>query len=160
MANFISRFPKVELPVTLSEDTEEEFYSRHDPLPMPLVLEYLDVFFPPEKIDEFTEFVPCFKLKGTKKFHAIVLWVAGLKAKQFFLITYSTSGKPLQCKAIAGYAFSGKTISRMVARLEEDWIIYLVAGQTQDSEGDPSGKETISTVFELNTEGSIILKED
>lgn len=160
MANFISRFPRVELPVTLSEDTEEEFYTRHDPLPMPLVVKYLDVFFPPEKIDEFTEFVPCFKLQGTKKFHAMVLWVAGLRTKQFFLITYSTKGKPLHCKAIAGYSFSGKTITRMVARLEEDWKIYLVAGQIEDSEEDPSGKETISTVLELNEEGSIILKED
>ncbi len=155
LKNFLSRFPEVDLPVTLGEETEREFYIRHDPLPAPMVNKYLSVFFPPHIIDEFTEFVPCFKIKDTAGFHAIVVWVAGLAFRHYYLVTLNEKGEELQCRMIGGLSFSDDTIRRTVTRIEEDWMIYLATADTDRTDDLESKTETISEQLELMPDGGI-----
>jgi hypothetical protein len=155
-ANFLSRFPEVDLPVTLGEETEREFYTRHDPIPVPMVDEFLPVFFPIHIVDEFTEFVPCFRIKDTKGFYAIVIWVAGLKFRNYFLITLNEKGEELQCRSIGGLSFSGDKIKRTVTRIEEDWVIYLASSESDETDDLDAKSETISGQIELLPDGSIV----
>lgn len=141
--------------MTLGEDTEREFYTRHEPLPEALIDEFLPVFFPMELRDEFMEFVPCFKLKDTKGFHAIVLWVAGLTVRSYFLITLNEKGEELQCRSIGGMSFDEESISRTVTRMEEDWMIYTVTAVSGNEADLEDRSETISEKIELLPDGSI-----
>ncbi len=154
--NFLSRFPEIDLPVTVTDETEREISTRHDPIPAAMVDEFLGTFFPSEFIDEFTEFVPCFKLKDTHKFHALIVWVAELTKKQFYLITFNEKGEALQSKIIGGMVMAGDKILRTAAHFDEDWLIHTVSGIEETSEDASINKETISTVIELLSDGSIV----
>ncbi len=154
--SLINRFPEIDLPVTLTEDSEREFSKRHHPLPMPLVEKFFSDFFPPSHLDEYTEFVPCFKFKDTKGFYALVVWVAELTKKQFYLLTISNTGQPLHSKIIGGTVLAGNKILRTAARIDEDWIIYSVSGVSEGELVDLNNKETFSTIIELMPNGSIV----
>nr|MBS0037360.1 hypothetical protein [Saprospiraceae bacterium] len=156
LKNLISRFPEIDLPVTLTEDSEREFSIRHPPLPMPLVEKFFGGFFPKSHLDEFTEFIPCFRLKDTKGFHALILWVAELTKKQFYLITLNNDGKGLHSKIIGGTVLVGNKILRTAARLDEDWMIYTVSGVSEGELVDLDHRETFSAVIELMPDGSIL----
>ncbi|TVR75886.1 MAG: hypothetical protein EA409_13995 [Saprospirales bacterium] len=153
--NLLKRFPVIDLPVTLGENTEREFYTRHEPLPEALIDAFLPVFFPIELRDEFMEFVPCFKLKDTTGFHALVLWVAGLTVRSYFLVTLNDKGEELQCRAIGGMSFDEESISRTITRIEEDWMIYTVTSVSEDETDLEARSETISEKIELLPDGSI-----
>lgn len=154
--NFLSRFPEIDLPVTLTDETERELSTRHDPIPPAMVDEFLGTFFPSEFIDEYTEFVPCFRLKDTQKFHALVVWVAELTKKQFYLITFNEKAEALQSKIIGGMVIAGDKILRTAAHFDEDWLIHTVSGIEETSRDSGLNKETISTVIELLNDGSIV----
>lgn len=155
-SNFLSRFPEIDLPVTLTDETEREISTRHDPLPMAMVDEFLGNFFPLEFIDEYTEFVPCFRLKETRKFYAVVIWVAELTKKQFYLLTLNDKGHALQSKIIGGMILVGDKILRTAAHIDKEWLIHTVSGVAELQNPDEGNKETISSVIELMNDGSIV----
>jgi len=155
-ANFLSRFPEIDLPVTLTDEIEREIATRHDPIPPAMVEEFLGKFFPAEFVDEFTEFVPCFRLKETEKFHAVVVWVAELTKKQFYLITFNDKAEALQSKIIGGMVIVGDKILRTAAHIDQDWLIHTVSGIEQTGDRTDEYRETISTVIELHSGGTIV----
>ena len=153
--HFIDSFPELNLPVVLTEDAQAVFSKENLPLSKTLIEQFIIPL--DNEIDEFTEYVPCFRVPKTFDFHAIVLWKGGLMNYQFFLITFDKKGQLIQKESIAGTQVKGDSLLRTVATIEEDWTIASVVGvaSTHDVLSyDPA--TTLDSTLELLPDGRII----
>lgn len=127
LADFLEFFPEVDLPVTLTEDSSLEFSRINRPFTNKIIHKFI---LPIEdEVDDNTEFIPCFKIKDTLNFHALVYWKAGLMNYEFRLITIQPDGTLIDGKVIAGTLSNGETIIRTVSTIDTDWIIHTVVGE-------------------------------
>ncbi|HMQ47761.1 MAG TPA: hypothetical protein PKA00_10040 [Saprospiraceae bacterium] len=151
--HFLHLFPEVELPFTLGEHDHHTFSMQNTPISGSIIQEYV-LPIEEEDPDEFTEFVACLKIPATKDFHAIVYWKAALMDYRYVLATFNKKGVLIDKLVIAGTFYQDKALTSSVAKIDEDWTIYVVSGQSVDSSFDPSS----STIrqFELLPEGRII----
>lgn len=152
--DFLNAFPETELPIDLTEDTQTIFSKENKPLPKQMIEEYIVPI--DEEIDEFTEYIPCFRIPRTKDFHAIVLWKAGLMNYQYFIITFDKKGNLIEKKMIAGTQVKGDALLRTVTTIKEDWTIASVVGVVSakdDLAYDPA--TSLDSVLELTQNGTI-----
>ncbi len=141
---FLKKFPSVEMPVTISDEVSNEFSKRNDPLPMPLIEQYI-LSYEEEEPDDMTEFVPCFKIKGTKKMDAVVYWKAGLMTYEYVLITFSPMGDMIDRRVIAGTKVENEVVVKSVATIDEDFNIFVVGGVNKDgNEYNPGNSQSVS----------------
>ena len=149
--HFLEKFPEIELPITLSDDSAIEFSKSNDPLPAQMIQQFIDV-----EEDEFTEYIACVRIPKTHDFHAVIYWKAALMNYQYVLATYDKKGKLLDKAVIAGTYSDGNMLTKSVATIEEDWIIYIVSGQAaaDTSFYDPSTSNAFN--LELLATGEII----
>ncbi len=153
---FLEKFPLIDLPVTLGEDTHHEFSKKNDPLAPALV----DQFIAPleeEAIDEFTEFLACFRIPDTHDFHALVYWRASLLNYRYTLATYDKKGRVIDKRVIAGTFSDKQVLITSVATLEPEWEIFIASGQAEagrKSKYDASS--STAQKLELLPEGKIV----
>jgi hypothetical protein len=143
--SFLDKFPPLETPLTLGENTHHTFSSLNEPLPQALTNQFI---YPHEEgqMDELTEFVPCFRIANVEKLIALVYWKAGLMDYQYVLLTYTDKGQWLDRKVIAGTYSDGDTLTHSIATIDEDLIITIASGQAEGGQGlDP----TSSTIYHL-----------
>ena len=141
-AEFIEFFPLVELPFSLLPDMNQ---IPADPLPLPSVLQ--DAFILPfesDEMDEFTEYIPFGRIVGTKNFHAMIYWKAGVLRYEFILATYSPEGEPLSHAIVGGLRYEEEGILHSVAVIHEDLSITIAEGlaATDESSMDPNQTQT------------------
>ena len=60
------------MPVLVSEDHLSDYEAESDPFPQSFIDEVMTTW--EKEIDDFTEFIPCFRLPKEEKFHAVVYW--------------------------------------------------------------------------------------
>ena len=123
---FLSYFPEIDPPVTLTDESIDHISLTNDPLPDPLIYEFIKKWDTAED-DEFTEYVPCFKWK-LEKIHCIIYWKAGLLKYEYFLVTTDLKGEMIAKKSLCGTIVEGEIIKKSVARIEDENIINIVAG--------------------------------
>lgn len=152
--HFLEKFPELEMPVTLGEDTHHAFSEKNDPLPPQLILQFLQPF-EETQADEFTEYVACFRIKGTAGFEAVVYWRAALMDYRYILVTFTRNGISIDRKVIAGTYADEDQITRSVATIDEDLSITIATGQTDHLSGqfDPRSSTVIS--LEILPDGQI-----
>ncbi len=154
--HFLSFFPDVELPVILSEESPHTFDRHNIPFPAHIIEAFL-VVIDPGSIDEFTEYIPCFKLPEQADFHALIYWKAGLLDYQFHLVTYDKkSFKLIDHATLAGVQSVNNKLSRSVATIDEDLIIHVVRGDSTEDDSTYDASSTTSYHFELLPGGQII----
>ena len=148
---FLEKFTEIELPITLSDDDAIEFSKNNDPLPAQMIQQFIDA-----EEDGFTEYIACVRIPKTFDFHAIIYWKATLLNYQYVLATYDKAGKLIDKSVIAGTYSDGKMLTKSVATIEEDWIIYIVSGQAAVDAPlyDPSTSNAFN--LELLATGEII----
>lgn len=153
--HFLSRFPETELPVTLSEDTLSDFNLYNEPITEALSRQFIERF---EEVlpDEFTEYVPCIKVPGTKGYHALVYWKAGLMTYEYILATYTKAGLLIDKKTIAGTIFDGQDVKKSVATITEGPQVVGVEGIVPLDGKEFSAAESKSYLVLLNEEGKIM----
>lgn len=151
---FLEKFPELDLPIVLGEDTHHQFSKHNDPLSPPLIERYIQPF-EQEQGDEFTEFIACFRVPKTYAFHAVVYWRAGLMNYTYTLITYTNRGELIDKKVIAGTFTDGEQLTHSIAEFDDDWTIKIVSGQAlaNDNQFDPTSSRVIK--LELLPEGYI-----
>jgi len=125
---FLSKFPPVEFPITLGNDSHHIFSQTNDPLNTLLIEQYIALMEGPIA-DDFTEVIPCFSIPNTFEFHAIVYWKAGLMDYQYILATFTKDGQPISRKVIGGTYSDGESITQSIATIDSDWTIHIVTGQ-------------------------------
>jgi len=124
----ISKFPKTILPVSLTPDAYRDFEKNNKPLSLDSVKNFL--LDQQEEVDEFTEFIPCFRLPDTKKFYGLVYWQAGLMEYHYTLITFDKKGQLVNKKRIAGTIPQQNMFNITVADVESCWKIELKEGNS------------------------------
>ncbi|MCB0606850.1 MAG: hypothetical protein H6562_24370 [Lewinellaceae bacterium] len=151
---FLDRFPQVELPVTLGEDTHHTFSRNNKPLPAQLIEQYI-LPAEEEEADDLTEFVACFRLETLPAYSALVYWRAGLYSYQYILMTFDKKGDLIDRRVIAGSYYDEANLTQSVATLTEDRKIFVVSGQS-DPAGDHFDPATSTThQFQLGEDGRI-----
>ncbi|MFK7809528.1 MAG: hypothetical protein AB8F74_17120 [Saprospiraceae bacterium] len=157
--HFLDKFPEIELPITLSEDSHHDFSKTNKPLSADMTREFLANLETVE-IDEYTEYIPCFSIPETHGFHAIVYFKAGLMTYEYVLITFNKDGISIDKKTIAGTKVEGDQLHRTVATIEDDWIIYCVRGTTAADNPVYDSSTSESLHLELLATGEIIYSEE
>ena len=137
LSHFLEKFPKIELPVTLSEESHHGFSKENDPLPAEMILEYITHYEASEP-DEFTEYIACFQLPLEKKtYSAVIYWKAGLLNYDYVLATYDKKiGSMIDKRAIAGTRVVGNNIKLAVAIIKEDMSIHIAEGVEEGADYD------------------------
>ena len=152
--SFLNKFPKIDLPITLSIDTHFTFSKNNKQL-HPLELDQFIALMEGPIEDEFTEVIPCFSIKDTNDFHAIVYWKAALLDYQYILATFTKKGVPIARKVIAGTFSDGANIAQSVATIDSDWTINIVTGAAGLKEEYDATKSTAIEV-DLLADGNIM----
>ena len=150
---FLSYFPEIELPVTLTDESIDHISASNDALPDQLIYEVLKQWDTAED-DEFTEYVACFRWEN-EKFHTIVYWKAGLLKYEYFLVTVDLKGNLIAKKSLCGTIVDGDVIKKSVARIEDESIINIVAGANFDAI-EYSGEKSQSFTWEIMPNGEIV----
>lgn len=157
-AQFLRKFPEIKLPITLTEESHHHFSQKNDPLPAAMISEFI-LPLESDEVDEFTEYIPCFKIPETTEFQAVVYWKASLLTYEYILVTFTNKGLSINKMTIAGTKSEGDQLHRTVATIEDDWIIYCVRGvattSTTEPVYDPSLSESLH--LELMASGEIVI---
>ena len=143
---YLSLFPPVELPATLTLDSYRTFEQVNDLIPLDLAAKFIlqEDELPEE---EFTEFLPCFKLpQGTAE---------SLMRYDFILSTYTKNGIPISRQVIAGTSSDGKIITKKVATIDPDGSITVIASDLAIDQLSFDPAKTKELTYELLPNGYI-----
>ena len=154
-SQFLDFFPLIELPVNLTDETLMVFSKENKPLPMPFVNEYIMKHDRTEP-DEFTEYVPCFRIPDSEKFHGLVYWKAQLLNYEYHLVTFNEKGEFITGKVLGGTITNGNTVIKTVASIDQDWIIHIVSGEDDVQSPDYNPEDSKAYSMELLSTGDII----
>ncbi len=150
-------FPEIELPTIVSDDYLSEYESNVDPFPQVFIDEVLLDW--EKEADEFTEFIPCFRLPKEEKFNSVVYWKGALLRYDFILVTLDKNGDLINKKSIASTIVNDNVIKKSVASIEPDLIINIIAGQTLDGE-EYDASMSKAFAMEILPSGEIIFALD
>ena len=126
-SEFLSFFPKVELPVIFSDDNLEIFSRENKVLPAEAIHRYIYQWESNVESDT-VEFIPCISLPVQEEFIGLVYWKGDVTKFEYVLITLSKNGDLITKKTIASTTFEGNIVKRSVASIDEDLIIHIMAG--------------------------------
>jgi hypothetical protein len=150
--NYLGRFPEIELPVTLRDDSNHDF-EANPPLQDEMIEQYITRYEAVE-VDDFTEYMACFQLPPSAKFQAIVYWKAGLLNYDFVIATHGKDGNMIDKKAIAGIKVVGQDIVRSIATIDSDLAINIAEGMEING-GDFNADATKTRRFQILESGLI-----
>lgn len=152
-AEFLEFFPSLTLPFSLLPDLQQ---IPSDPIPLPGILQ--DEFILPfegDEVDDFTEYIPFGRIEGTRDFHAVVYWKAGVLRYEYILATYDTSGKPLHHAIVGGIRYEDEGTIHSVAVIHEDLRIIIAEGIAEKDE-EVISPETQTYQMSIQPSGEII----
>ena len=152
--DFLEKFPEVPLPVSLGENTHMEFSRRNDPISDVEIAAFIAPY-DTGQIDEFTEYVACFRIPKLKDFQAIIYWRAGLMDYRYIFATYNKKGELIDQRVIAGMYSDGDKLTQSVATIDGDWSIHIGSGQSDAHTGKFDVKENTTFVLEMMPDGTI-----
>ena len=155
-ADFVAKFPPVNMPITLGEDTHHTFGTENDPLPEAMIEQYIVPLETKTPDDEFTEYVPCFSFNDTKTFVALVWWKAELLNYEYVLSTYTLKGQLISSHVIAQTKIGAKGVYHAVTTINEDYEIMVASGVSPDGNtGFEPGSSKMSHL-EILANGQVI----
>jgi len=151
---FVERFPKIDLPVTLIEESQRHFAESNKPLPNQMIVQFIEPI-QGEPIDEYTEFQACFSIPKTKNFFALVYWKAGLMTYSYNLATFTKKGVLIDQQELSGTRVRNNIIARTVSTIDEEWNIFVVGGVESAENSEYDGTKSESIQFTLLDNGQI-----
>ena len=154
-SDFLEKFPEVELPVSLTDDSLQEFSKNNDPLPSAMIQQFL-AEDASDVESEFIEYIACCRIPQTFDIHAIVYWKADVMNYEYVLVTFEKNGKPIDKKVIAGTKIEQDMLVRSVATIDTDWIIYVVGGIVDKNRDNYEASTSQSLQLQLLTTGEIM----
>ena len=148
-------FPEVELPIEVTEELVNTADAVNKVLPAAIIEEFMVEWEGKQDFDEFTEFVPILRIKEAEEFHALLYWKGGLMKYEYILVTLDKNGTFITRKPIASTISDGNTVKKSVAKIDEDMIIHIMAGENEvDGNYDPSRSQAFN--MEILFSGDII----
>ncbi len=153
---FIQLFPVIELPITLSEESQGHFSKANPPIPAQYVQEYIAPLQKTE-IDELTEFLACFQIPNAKEFVGIVYWKASLMTYEYILATFTNKGVLIDQQVLAGTTAEGAAIARTVATIDEEWDIFIVGGVEILNANTNDGTNSEAMKLTITDQGQVVV---
>jgi len=148
-------FPEVELPIEVTEDLVMTADSVNKVLPAAIIEQYIVTWEGGEEFDEYTEFVPILRIRDAEEFYALIYWKGGLMKYEYILVTLDKDGNFITRKPIASTLSDGKTVKKSVAKIDEDMIIHIMAGENEvNGKYDPSRSQAFN--MEILFSGDVI----
>ena len=156
-ADFLAKFPELDLPLTFSEDTVRTISRETPPLSEDLSQRFL-VPIEPGRTDELTEFVACLRLPAAEAYVGIVYWRADLLQYHYTLATFHTENHELiDRRVIAGTSYDGAELTQTSAILKPELTIYQVSGQSEAATNfDYQASSSTARRFQLAPSGKIL----
>jgi hypothetical protein len=152
-SDFVSLFPEITLPLTLSTDTQREIELVNEPLNAAWMGKFV---LDETQIDDFTEFMACFRIPDTKDFIALVYWQASLEGNAFFLTTFSKNSSLIDHKLIAGTLYLEDGMKQLVCSIAKDWSINRVEGMLGANGEIVKVDDPKITFMQISIEGEIV----
>jgi len=144
-------FPPIDPPITLSQEVAYRFSRDNKPLPQALISTYFAQW---DKMDDYTEVVPCCQLATDGDFYAIIYWKGSLMSYEYILATISPQAQLINKKVIAGTISNGTTVKSSVATIDEESCVYTMVGELKEGQlYDPSNSSGYR--FEVLPDGTI-----
>lgn len=150
---FLELFPVVELPITLSTDAQRQISEVQEPLNAAWMARFV---LDPDQIDEYTEFMSCFRIPDTKDFSAVVYWQASLEGNAFFLATFSKAGNLIDHRLIAGTLYLEDGLKQLVCSIAKDWTINRVEGKLGANGEIIKSDDPKVTFMQITLEGEVL----
>jgi hypothetical protein len=155
-SDFLQKFPRVELPITLGEEAHHVFSTENEPLSAAMIEQFIAPLDGGEK-DEFTEYVPCFSFETGEKFAALVWWKAELLSYRYILATFTEKGEVIDLRVIAYTLVKEAEIRRAVATIDGELSILMVEGASVNDVYDP--EQSVTRILEILPNGQIVSGE-
>jgi hypothetical protein len=155
--NFINFFPEVDLPYTITSDTQRMLSINNDPMSATWMFNF--VLGENDTIDDCTEFMPCFSLANTQQFIAIVFWQAGIEGSAYYLTTFSKTGVLIDQAKIAGTKYGSDGLYQMVCTISPNWLFSTVEGKLDEKGQAASVSESEKHQYkslQLSGDGEIV----
>ncbi len=152
---FLSAFPEVELPVTLTESLHHELEKANPTLAQALQLAFVQPADMGE-IDEFTEYMPGFKVTTEKAFKAVVFWKAGLMTYEYILATFTPKGELISSAVISQMKVEEGVITQAATVITPEWVIYVSEGSIKEDAEEFDATQTENYSFEVLPNGEIV----
>jgi hypothetical protein len=155
--DWLARLPLVDLPVTLGEETHHSFTENTLPLAQALTDAFILPYEPDAAMDEFTEYIPCFRVEHTGTHHVCVYWRVSLMAYVYFLATFTPEGEQIDRTMLAGtFVDDEGKLAHRVAHLDADRKIICSEGRTNPEETEFDLSESIQIVMHISDQGTIV----
>ena len=152
-AEFIDFFPVLDVPFSLLPDLQQ---IPSDPVPLPGVLQDAYILpFEGDEMDEFTEYIPYGRIAGTKAYHALIYWKAGVLRYEYILATFTLDGTPLNHAIIGGIRYEDEGAIHSVAVVHEDLHITIAEGMATDDD-QPLLPQTQTYIMVIKPNGEIM----
>lgn len=155
LLDLLSYFPKIELPINITEDLVNTADTVNKVLPQSVIEEFVIKWEAGQEIDEFTEFVPVCTFDTPDEYTPLIYWKGGLMKYEYILVTLDKRGELITRKPIASTLSDGNSIKKSVSHIDQDLIIHIMAGENLvDTKYDPEHSQAFS--MELLPTGDII----
>ncbi len=155
--DFLDAFPRLELPLSFSQDTVQTISRETLPLPQELIEAFI-IPIEPGMVDELTEFVACLRLPEQEEYEGIIYWRADLLQYHYTLVTFNPKNKEvIDRQVIAGVSFDGEEMTQSHAMLTETLMLYQVSGQSEGKEEyDYKASTSTARRFQIAASGKIV----
>ena len=156
-AHFLELFRPVDLPCSITSDTERLLGLEQDPLAEVWMTTFVLSKEEADELDEFSEFMACYRLPKTEKIHALIYWMASLHGSSYYLATFSTTGTLIDRLRIGGLAYGEDKLTQTVCSISPKLLISVMDGQLDAHTGRPLPVDRGTQVFyQLNQDGEIV----
>ncbi|MBK6545250.1 MAG: hypothetical protein IPO78_01970 [Saprospiraceae bacterium] len=155
---FLSFFPKTDLPLTIQYSDYHSFSKVNDALPDELlaafVLPNLDF-----EVDEFTEFLPCLQFEADHGMHHIVIWTARLLHYSFYLMNFNSKGVFLHLAEVAGFYTENDMIFQKMAHIDVEANMLVLEGSMTQNQLEVNPNTTKKWQLEILPDGQLRVSE-
>lgn len=150
--NLLNYFPKIELPVHLTDETHHLFSRENKILPEDFVYTFL---VEEEELDPYTEYLPCFRLDHIGDIIGLVVWRASLMDYSYILYTFNPKNTLIAQQVIAGTKSNGETLLTRQSIIDQEGTIAVIEG-LGDANGNYDPSTSKSFQFEILDSGDIL----
>jgi hypothetical protein len=159
LASFLSYFPEISLPVSLTEESAVSFSKLNKALPSSHIEEFIDTV--ETDYDEFTEFIPCLQFPVAEHIVAFVYWKAALLSYDYIMMVIDAkSGGVITKKVIGGTKVIENRIFRSASVISEDLEIEIIVNEYEDKADNIYPLSTVKFHMEIMSDGSVISEKE
>lgn len=124
---YLSYFPQVEPPVSITSSSIQEISKNNKALPYELLFEFV---FPWRDEKDLAEWIPAISLPVENEYHAVLIWELDLLTYNCILATYTSGGSFIDHAVVAQLhvdQLSG--VHYKAAVIDEDSLIYTMESE-------------------------------